>query len=180
MKNYSLRENSYKQMYLINKFEKDILEKSLNKMNTEQSNSSHIVNSSEQSQSDAIVTEKPGDITLKKNNDKEKSNDSSEISVLKENQQPLNIFDNSQPIQQPSLNKQKDVSSKRPKKSYTSQNVSPPGVKTRQMKHKLLKLKHGTDNAIISQSDDASKRIVKGKKHKPVEDEDMSFRGWKL
>ena len=54
MKNYSLKEISYKQMYLINKFEKNILENSLFKMNIEKSPSSNISKSSVETQKDVL------------------------------------------------------------------------------------------------------------------------------
>ena len=55
MKNYLLKENSYKQMYLINKFEKNILENSLNQMKNEKSPSKDISKSSEQTQTDDVL-----------------------------------------------------------------------------------------------------------------------------
>ena len=106
MKNYSLKENSYKQMYLINKFEKNILETSLNKMNNEKSSSKHISKSSEQTQTDVLPIVNHGDITLNQKNhtpDNVNSNDSNEVSILNENQQNDNIKDKSGSFEEPKI-----------------------------------------------------------------------------
>ena len=67
------------------------------------------------------------------------------------------------------------------KKTYDNQNLSPPGVKTRQMRSKLLKSKRRIDKVSISGTDTKhGNKDVNSKKHIPVEDEDMSFRGWSV
>ena len=100
-------------MYLINKFEKDILENSLNKMNNKQSNSNTVLKPTQQTQTETIVGVNPGDITLKKDDEKENSVNSGEISVLTETRQPLNRYHNSQSANESSpQDNVRDVSSK--------------------------------------------------------------------
>ena len=162
MKNYSLKENSYKQMYLINKFEKNILENSLSKMNIEKSPSSHISKSSVETQTDVLPNVNNGN--------------SNEELILIDNHPSENIKDKSGPLE--SL-KTKRSSKRKNKKSHKNFNTLP-SVKTREMSRKLTKSKDEMDIANIS-SDDTHKinKDNRELRKKSTEEEHRGFHGWK-
>ena len=144
MKSYSLKENSYKQMYLINKFEKDILETSINKMKNEQPKIS------KETQTVTPISENPVDTKLNKIEYTDKSNLDNDDDILSENQTIPIIQENSQSIHDSLLDKSKNHS-EIPDKEQNSSHIpktrkiknskklsenrnTPYGIKTRQLK----------------------------------------------
>ena len=175
MKNYSLKENSYKQMYLINKFEKNILENSLSKMNTEKSPSSNISKSSVGSQTDVLSNVNNG------NTDEEKSlidngNTIDEISII-DNHPTENIKDKTKPLESHKIKTSLKRKNKKPHKSLNTL----PSVKTRGMSRKLTKSKGEIDIANISPEDTQkiNKDNVDLRKKLNDEEEHRNFHGWK-
>ena len=175
MKNYSLKENSYKQMYLINKFEKNILENSLSKMNTEKSPSSNISKSSVGSQTDVLSNVNNG------NTDEEKSlidngNTNDEISII-DNHPTENIKDKTKPLESHKIKTSLKRKNKKPHKSLNTL----PSVKTRGMSRKLTKSKGEIDVANISPevTQKINKDNVNLRKKLNDEEEHRNFHGWK-
>ena len=175
MKNYSLKENSYKQMYLINKFEKNILENSLSKMNTEKSPSSNISKSSVGSQTDVLSNVNNG------NTDEEKSlidngNTIDEISII-DNHPTENIKDKTKPLESHKIKTSLKRKNKKPHKSLNTL----PSVKTRGMSRKLTKSKGEIDIANISPevTQKINKDNVDLRKKLNDEEEHRNFHGWK-
>ena len=175
MKNYSLKENSYKQMYLINKFEKNILENSLSKMNTEKSPSSNISKSSVGSQTDVLSNVNNG------NTDEEKSlidngNTNDEISII-DNHPTENIKDKTKPLESHKIKTSLKRKNKKPHKSLNTL----PSVKTRGMSRKLTKSKGEIDIANISPevTQKINKDNVNLRKKLNDEEEHRNFHGWK-
>ena len=176
-------------MYLINKFEKNILENSLNQMKNEKSPSKDISKSSEQTQTDdvlLIVNHK--DIILNRKNytpDNENSN---------ENQQNDTIKDKSESFEEPKI---KRSSRKKSKTSYIPYNPKTykdlntfPKVLTRGIKRKNLKTKRippsklKMDDLIIS-AEDANKisQAIKANpnlKRKSNREKHTVFHGWEF
>ena len=175
MKNYSLKENSYKQMYLINKFEKNILENSLSKMNTEKSPSSNISKSSVGSQTDVLSNVNNG------NTDEEISlidngNTNDEISLI-DNHPTENIKDKTKPLESHKIKTSLKRKNKKPHKSLNTL----PSVKTRGMSRKLTKSKGEIDIANISPevTQKINKDNVDLRKKLNDEEEHRNFHGWK-
>ena len=175
MKNYSLKENSYKQMYLINKFEKNILENSLSKMNIEKSPSSNISKSSVGSQTDVLSNVNNG------NTDEEKSlidngNTNDEISII-DNHPTENIKDKTKPLESHKIKTSLKRKNKKPHKSLNTL----PSVKTRGMSRKLTKSKGEIDIANISPevTQKINKDNVDLRKKLNDEEEHRNFHGWK-
>ena len=151
-------------MYLINKFEKDILETSLNKMKNEQPKIS------KETQTGTPISENLVDTKLNKIEHTDKTSSDNSDDVLSEKQTTPIIQENSQSTHELLLDKSKKryeipdeeqnsphipKSRKIKHSKKTSENrKSPYGVKTRQMRQKLLM-------------------------PKAVEDENMSFHGWR-
>ena len=175
MKNYSLKENSYKQMYLINKFEKNILENSLSKMNIEKSPSSNISKSSVGSQTDVLSNVNNG------NTDEEISlidngNTNEEITLI-DNHPTENIKDKTKPLESHKIKTSLKRKNKKPHKSLNTL----PSVKTRGMSRKLTKSKGEIDVANISPevTQKINKDNVNLRKKLNDEEEHRNFHGWK-
>ena len=175
MKNYSLKENSYKQMYLINKFEKNILENSLSKMNIEKSPSSNISKSSVGSQTDVLSNVNNG------NTDEEISlidngNTNEEITLI-DNHPTENIKDKTKPLESHKIKTSLKRKNKKPHKSLNTL----PSVKTRGMSRKLTKSKGEIDIANISPevTQKINKDNVNLRKKLNDEEEHRNFHGWK-
>ena len=175
MKNYSLKENSYKQMYLINKFEKNILENSLSKMNIEKSPSSNISKSSVGSQTDVLSNVNNGntdeEITLIDN-----GNTNDEITLI-DNHPTENIKDKTKPLESHKIKTSLKRKNKKPHKSLNTL----PSVKTRGMSRKLTKSKGEIDVANISPevTQKINKDNVNLRKKLNDEEEHRNFHGWK-
>ena len=175
MKNYSLKENSYKQMYLINKFEKNILENSLSKMNIEKSPSSNISKSSVGSQTDVLSNVNNGntdeEITLIDN-----GNTDEEITLI-DNHPTENIKDKTKPLESHKIKTSLKRKNKKPHKSLNTL----PSVKTRGMSRKLTKSKGEIDIANISPevTQKINKDNVDLRKKLNDEEEHRNFHGWK-
>lgn len=163
MKNYSLKENSYKQMYLINKFEKNILENSLSKMNIEKSPSSNISKSSVGSQTDVLSNVNNG-------------NTDEEITLI-DNHPTENIKDKTKPLESHKIKTSLKRKNKKPHKSLNTL----PSVKTRGMSRKLTKSKGEIDIANISPevTQKINKDNVNLRKKLNDEEEHRNFHGWK-
>ena len=175
MKNYSLKENSYKQIYLINKFEKNILENSLSKMNIEKSPLSNISKSSVGSQTDVLPNVNNG------NTDEEISlidngNTNDEITLI-DNHPTENIKDKTKPLESHKIKTSLKRKNKKPHKSLNTL----PSVKTRGMSRKLTKSKGEIDIANISPevTQKINKDNVDLRKKLNDEEEHRNFHGWK-
>ena len=135
-------------MYLINKFEKDILETSINKMKNEQPKIS------KETQTATPISENPVDTKLNKIEYTDKTNLDNDDDILSENQTIPIIQENSQSIHDSLLDKSKNHS-EIPDKEQNSSHIpktrkiknskklsenrnTPYGIKTRQMKKKIV------------------------------------------
>ena len=162
-------------MYLINKFEKNILENSLSKMNIEKSPSSHISKSSVETQTDVLPNVNNG------NTDEEISlidngNTNDEISII-DNHPTENIKDKTKPLESRKIKTSLKRKNKKPHKSLNTL----PLVKTRGMSRKLTKSKGEIDIANISPEDTQkiNKDNVDLRKKLNEEEEHRNFHGWK-
>ena len=150
-------------MYLINKFEKNILENSLSKMNTEKSPSSNISKSSVGSQTDVLSNVNNG-------------NTDEEITII-DNQPTENIKDKTKPLESHKIKTSLKRKNKKPHKSLNTL----PSVKTRGMSRKLTKSKGEIDIANISPevTQKINKDNVDLRKKLNDEEEHRNFHGWK-
>ena len=162
-------------MYLINKFEKNILENSLSKMNIEKSPSSNISKSSVGSQTDVLSNVNNGntdeEITLIDN-----GNTNEEITLI-DNHPTENIKDKTKPLESHKIKTSLKRKNKKPHKSLNTL----PSVKTRGMSRKLTKSKGEIDIANISPEDTQkiNKDNVDLRKKLNDEEEHRNLHGWK-
>ena len=162
-------------MYLINKFEKNILENSLSKMNIEKSPSSNISKSSVGSQTDVLSN------VNNRNTDEEISlidngNTNEEITLI-DNHPTENIKDKTKPLESHKIKTSLKRKNKKPHKSLNTL----PSVKTRGMSRKLTKSKGEIDIANISPevTQKINKDNVDLRKKLNDEEEHRNFHGWK-